>query len=64
MNITEFTQALAVAVDGGSYDLIMAEGYPQIVWALGAEPETLIVKTVEGDVFQIQVSRMDKGQAA
>jgi hypothetical protein len=62
MNITEFTKFAAEALQE-SYDLVLEDGYPQIVWALGQEPETIIVKTTDGDVFQLNVTRMDKGQA-
>jgi hypothetical protein len=58
MNITEFTKFTAEAVSD-SYDIVTEDGYPQIVWALSQEPETILVKTVEGDVFQLHVTRLD-----
>lgn len=60
MNLTEFTNAAAKAIDS-SHDIVLADGdHPvTIVWSIGSSvPETILVGTSDGDTFSLKVERL------
>lgn len=62
MNSPEFVEAVAHAIRD-SHEIVLADDtdeHPAVwmVWGVSTQPDTILARTHEGDVFQVKVRRL------
>jgi hypothetical protein len=59
MRSNQFVEAVAKAIDK-SHDIVLADGeFPvTLQWGISTQPDTIVVETSDGDLFQIKVERL------